>query len=198
MEITAEFCQKPLLEVSKLFESKNEMDVEKKDCPSNLPTTLPFQVQIKYTALNGQQCLRVITKTRELTDNAEELEDKVDITVVGRSKLENSTYLLGMHANVKTATLAQQGRFEEVLQQQRAYDSVMSRNISDSDARARYRAWNTTSADFAQNVQQQQIQQMQQPHPHSAYATDDATSNHIYRQRNARSNAKQWGKERKY
>lgn len=195
MEITAEFRQKSFLEVSKLFvggaepmnveekEEKEEIVKEESKPAPQIPRNLPFQVQIKYTSLTGQQCLRVITKTREITQDVAEIEDKIDITVVG------------MHSNVKTANLAQQGRFTEALQHQQAYEGVMLRNARDS---ARYNTWSTTSRDFAFNVQQQQMQQPQPSPQYSAYATDDATSNQIYRQRNARANKKQWGSDRKY
>ena len=34
-----------------------------------LPEALPFQVQIRYKSLDGQQCLRVLTEARPLTSD---------------------------------------------------------------------------------------------------------------------------------
>ena len=36
---------------------------------NNKPQEVPFQVQIKYTSLDGQQCLRVFTEVRPVTSD---------------------------------------------------------------------------------------------------------------------------------
>ena len=44
-----------------------ELQPENEKGSENGPQTLPFQVQIKYTSLDGQKCLRVFTETRPVT-----------------------------------------------------------------------------------------------------------------------------------
>lgn len=46
---------------------------------------LPFQAQISYTALNGDRCMRVITKHQQVSDDRQELEAKADSSMLMRN-----------------------------------------------------------------------------------------------------------------
>ena len=50
-----------IITIAPNFSSENEVD--------NKPQEVPFQVQIKYTSLDGQQCLRVFTEVRPVTSD---------------------------------------------------------------------------------------------------------------------------------
>jgi hypothetical protein len=45
----------------------------------------PFQAQISYTALNGDKCMRVITKHQLVSNDREELEQKADSNMLMRN-----------------------------------------------------------------------------------------------------------------
>ena len=47
--------------LSSFFLSEKEADTK--------PQEVPFQVQVKYTSLDGQQCLRVFTEVRPVTSD---------------------------------------------------------------------------------------------------------------------------------
>ena len=50
-------------------------------------THFPFQTQIKYTALNGDKCLRVITQKLEVSSEREELTQQADADLVQQNCL---------------------------------------------------------------------------------------------------------------
>ena len=65
--------------------------------------TLPFQVQITYTKLDGAKCIRTITKTQAVTH---------DRAAVERTAKAG---LLGAHAWAQSARLAEQGHYEAAM-----------------------------------------------------------------------------------
>lgn len=50
-------------------------------------THLPFQTQIKYTAMDGSKCLRVISKKMEISNEREELTNQADAEIVQQNVL---------------------------------------------------------------------------------------------------------------
>lgn len=50
-------------------------------------THFPFQTQITYTALNGDKCLRVITRKMEVSSEREELTAQADADMVQQNVL---------------------------------------------------------------------------------------------------------------
>jgi len=48
--------------------------VEMEDIDMTIIKEFPFQAQISYTALNGDRCLRVITKHQSVSNDRQELE----------------------------------------------------------------------------------------------------------------------------
>ena len=50
-------------------------------------TAFPFQTQIKYTALNGDKCLRVISQKLEVSSEREELTEQADAELVQQNCL---------------------------------------------------------------------------------------------------------------
>ncbi|KYQ91296.1 type A von Willebrand factor domain-containing protein [Tieghemostelium lacteum] len=53
--------------------------------------SLPFQLQIYYTTLTGQKCVRIITNTQEITTNRDEAEDSADLEVLGQNLVQASS-----------------------------------------------------------------------------------------------------------
>jgi len=77
---------------------------------------IPFQIQIFYTKPNGMKCIRVITQTKEMSTNKEEVEDEIDTGVIVQ------------HYNFTTATKAQGGRVNEALDDRDKVQRLISRN----------------------------------------------------------------------
>jgi hypothetical protein len=55
--------------------------------------TYPFQVQIKYTRLNGMQCLRVLTINKQATKDRTEAEKSTNVSLAGLSVIQHSAIL---------------------------------------------------------------------------------------------------------
>jgi hypothetical protein len=55
--------------------------------------TYPFQVQIKYTRLNGMQCLRVISINKQTTKDREQAEKACNVSLAGLSAIQHSATL---------------------------------------------------------------------------------------------------------
>jgi len=178
---------------------------------------LPFQVQITYTALSGMKCTRVITKTKEVTDNRTEAEQEIDVTV------------MGMHANWMAAKFVQKGDLEGAVNNNKTYRTIIKDNISDDIDEAGMAVWESDTSAYNDQIQrsQQQPQQPQQPQPQTDFlgtvsnfasnlvstfsgarensspapspsANDDDMQNMVYARRNAHKNKSQWSARRKY
>jgi len=137
---------------------------------------LPFQLQITYTALSGMKCTRVITKTKEVTDDFREVEREVDVTV------------LGMHANYLSAQKAQQGDLEGAIAITEEITPILEANLVDDLDNAGYGVWQSEATTFSKEVAQQQTRG----------ENTDAFSNMQYQRKNAKHNKKQWSSRRKY
>jgi len=189
-EITAEFYQKNEDELLKLLGNKLEFEM------NNQNSFLPFQVQITYTTLTGMKCLRVITKTKEITRNFEEAQKDIDVAV------------FGMHCNAKQASYAQQGMLNEAVEHSELVNQIMLQNVQSDSEKIGFSNYQSGQNDFIskiKNVQQQQqqispnadvhiVRQQQQ----QLLERDDDNSNMIYAQRNARKQNRNWSSSRKY
>lgn len=144
-EITAEFQEASSDILSKIFDEKDG----KKE--------LPFQVQITYRDPSGMKLTRVITKMKEITGDAQEVEKEVDIAV------------LGMHSNYKQASLAQKGKVQDAIQAGEALNDLISKNISSTADNASYAAWSGQQERFKKvhqhSMQQPQQQMLPKPQP---------------------------------
>eukprot|EP00752_Nemacystus_decipiens_P004090 g3743.t1 len=77
---------------------------------------LPFQVQIRYTRLDGTKCLRVMTKTQPVTKNRAHAEQSISMAVVAG------------HAASNAGHLASKGAYQSTRVSMRAWNNLMSRN----------------------------------------------------------------------
>jgi len=136
-EITAEFELHSEEQLMSLFKDDQKKEV-------------PFQVQIVYLAPSGMKCLRVISRSREVTSNQAEAVEEVDVP------------LLGMHANTKTAKLAEQGDIFNAKRTQQQYSSLMSHNITTESERVHFNNWNDNHLNLYQSPVLIQREQMQQ------------------------------------
>jgi len=122
----------------------------------NAQKEVPFQVQIEYISPVGMKCLRVISRTREITMNQAEAAAEVDLPI------------LGMHVNTKTANLTEHGDIINAKITQQQYSDLMKDNISSDSERIQYHAWNNTNLNLYQSpiiLAKEQQQQLPQPFP---------------------------------
>ncbi|CAN0461917.1 unnamed protein product, partial [Ectocarpus sp. 12 AP-2014] len=77
---------------------------------------LPFQVQIRYTRLDGTKCLRVLTKTQRVTKSKAAAERSMEMAVVAG------------HASSASGVLASKGAYQSTRVTMRAWNNLMSRN----------------------------------------------------------------------
>ncbi len=89
-EVTLEYCAKP----SKELKAMTDIDFSK-------VTTLPFQTQISYLSLDGMKCVRLITKSQEITFEKEE------------AKKDANYKVLSVNAIQQTAKMARGGEFRK-------------------------------------------------------------------------------------
>jgi hypothetical protein len=126
---------------------------------NNSQKEVPFQVQIDYISPVGMKCLRVISRTREITMNQAEAAAEVDIPI------------LGMHVNTKTAKLAEHGDIINAKITQQQYSDLMKDNLSSDAERIQYHAWNDNNQMLYQSPmiqlkeQQQLLPQQYPPQP---------------------------------
>eukprot|EP01123_Difflugia_compressa_P010696 TRINITY_DN398_c0_g1_i1.p1 TRINITY_DN398_c0_g1~~TRINITY_DN398_c0_g1_i1.p1 ORF type:complete len:679 (-),score=166.31 TRINITY_DN398_c0_g1_i1:70-1827(-) len=93
-----------------------------------------FQVQISFTKLDGTRCMRIISKTSEVTREREVAEKHVNVSVVG------------LHAQVQTAQLATEGQYTKARMYQKANMRMVRRGIASEEATEsqikHYSLWN--------------------------------------------------------
>jgi hypothetical protein len=92
-------------------------------------TELPFQVQIRYTRLNGMQCVRVISRSQAVTEDRYAAEREMQTRVVAG------------HAAQQAAVTAQKGAYHASRVTGHAYNSLLARNMRDEEDRTVYRTW---------------------------------------------------------
>ena len=67
-----------------------------------------FQTQIKYTALDGSKCLRVITKTMEVSGEREELNSNVNAALLSKNCVQKGTKM-ARAGNIREAQAIMKG-----------------------------------------------------------------------------------------
>ena len=141
--------------------------------PGELPEefkTLPFQVQITFTKLDGSKCLRTITRTQAITHNRTLVEQSAD------------TGMLGAHAWAQSARLAEQGHYEAAILNNMQMNSVLSRAPQANSAQ--FEQYSRGTEDFnrhmrvgrkkaAVQIQQNEMAGAPAPSAASASALDD-------------------------
>lgn len=75
----------------------------KKEIPSQFSSlpNVPFQVQIKYTKMDGMKCLRVVTVMRNITKDRQIAEKNLNVSVIGLNSVQQA------------AKMALQGNYEQ-------------------------------------------------------------------------------------
>jgi len=127
-------------EEKKEEEEKGEKTTGKTEGHAAAKTQLPFQVQITYRSLSGMKCTRVITKTKEVTDDRHEVEQDVDINV------------MGMHANWMAAKFAQKGDLDAAITNNNNYAQLMQQNVTSEESNY-MNAWVSDTANYNKHLE---------------------------------------------
>jgi len=108
---------------------------------------LPFQIQIQYTKLNGARCLRLISKTTQITDKREEAEKAVNVGVVG------------LHSNINAAKLAAEGNYTKARMVQKTNMRMVRRALQNptatSQQQKQYSLWNQEAVRLNNAIKQE-------------------------------------------
>jgi Mg-chelatase subunit ChlD len=83
--------------------------------PVQTPSEVPFQVQVSFRKLDGSRMLRIVTALQPISFDRHEVEETVDIDVLGRNAMQ------------KCADLMQQGEYEKAQLHNIANRRLMSR-----------------------------------------------------------------------
>ena len=82
--------------------------LEMEDLDMSAISHFPFQTQIKYTALDGSKCLRVITKQMEVSGEREELNEKANAQLLNKNCVMKGTQM-ARAGNIREAQAIMKG-----------------------------------------------------------------------------------------
>lgn len=102
---TFEYGMKPISEL-----------LEMEDLDMGAITHFPFQTQIKYTALDGSKCLRVISKQMEVSGEREELNQQVNSSLLQKNCVQKGTQM-ARAGNIREAQAIMKGFKRQVNKQ---------------------------------------------------------------------------------
>jgi len=145
---------------------------------------LPFQVQIRFSRINGMKCVRVITRKQAVTQKREEAEKEADIDVLALGAMQHA------------AKIAQQGNYSKAREKVYANQRLMNRanvinNYNNNEQYSAYSDYVSEAAELDTAIQQQQVQEKSEGIDFDSTETtnvDDSIANERYRARkNARS-----------
>lgn len=103
-------------------------------------TDLPFQVQIRYSKLNGMKCMRVISKKLKVTEDRELAEENADLAV------------LGMNAVQATAKLAAKGDYSAARFLNLKNKSLFGKVAKSAKQKAQVGAWEEYGRAFEREI----------------------------------------------
>jgi hypothetical protein len=90
---------------------------------------LPFQVQIHFTRLDGTEMIRIITKSKPVTDNRELAEKDVDVKVMGLNTIQ------------KTAKYARSGQYDKARLYTYSSTRLMNRTARSAEQQSAYSSY---------------------------------------------------------
>jgi len=110
---------------------------------------LCFQVQIKFTKLDGSKCVRIMSKRVEVTHSRQEAEKHVNVNVIG------------LHSQVQAAQNAAEGKYTAARMIQKRNMRMVRRTLATDDAtdgqKAQYDLWNQEAVRLNNVIKKTQI-----------------------------------------
>jgi len=113
-------------------------------------SALPFQLQIRYTRLDGMKCMRVISKQQPLTFDRNEAEEAANVAVIG------------VHSVRHVADIASKGRYLEARMENLSRNRFLSRVSRTEHQKRNFQAWSSHTRRFEtelSNVQRREAEQ---------------------------------------
>ncbi|KAL4238999.1 hypothetical protein ACF0H5_003703 [Mactra antiquata] len=107
--------------------------------------SIPFQVQISYTLKNGMRCLRVLSKTNEVTEDRKMMEENMNVAVVGVAAVQ------------QTSVLASKGDTKKAQAHMRCVNKMMARGAKDSVQMEEYLAVRAESESLRQELKESSV-----------------------------------------
>jgi len=101
---------------------------------------LPFQLQIRYTRMDGMQCLRVVSKSVPITFDRKVAEDRANIPV------------LGMHAVQKSARMASRGEYSHARFYNMSNKVMLGRAAKSDEQKVQYDNWQAKGKEFEKEL----------------------------------------------
>jgi len=101
---------------------------------------LPFQVQIRYSKLDGMKCIRIITKSQPITFDKKVAEESANIAV------------LGMNAVHQSAKMATKGDYSGARMYNLANKKALSRAAKTPTQQQQYSKWVDYGKDFDSKI----------------------------------------------
>jgi len=98
-------------------ESNITFEFGKSDLEVNNINQLPFQVQINYVRLDGAKCIRIISRTQQVTTDENVAEENINITVIG------------LHSVQQTSKLAEDGDYTKARLKTRVNRNLVKRAL---------------------------------------------------------------------
>lgn len=111
--------------------------------------TVPFQLQIRYTRLNGMRCVRVMTQCKRVTRDRTEAERLLSPTVIA------------VHSAQQSASLANKGEYTEGRKNMRAWGDLLNRGGQESETHSRVlEAYNREMHDLDDAIGEIQVNEL--------------------------------------
>jgi len=112
-----------------------------------------FQVQIKFTKLDGSKCVRIMSKRQEITHDRGEAEKHVNVNVVG------------LHSQVQAAQKAAEGKYSAARIIQKRNMRMVRRALANDDAtegqHRQYELWNHEAVRFNDAIKKGKIKEQE-------------------------------------
>lgn len=117
-----------------VLNKKGKDRLEKRKGKEKPLETIPFQVQIHYTKLDGMKCVRVMTEGKKVTTSTRKAEKKGDVAVIALNAIQQSAKIALQEENYEEARMALYSvqslldRLAQTDEQQEEYDIFIQRS----------------------------------------------------------------------
>jgi len=133
-------------ETNVTFEYGVRSDYKKEEF--NALKELPFQLQIKYTKLDGMKCMRVISKTQPITFDKKVAEENANVAI------------LGVHTIQNAAKLAAKGEYSKARFYNKSNKVMMDRVAKTEQQMKHVSAWSSHARAFEDEMSSVQRKQL--------------------------------------
>jgi len=124
-----------------------EFGIDKDYKPTTELSELPFQLQIRFTTLEGTKCIRSITRAQPITKDRAVAENEADVTI------------LGLNIAQQSAKMAFKGEYTQARLNAYANKKLMKRTKKDDADEAYYAGWKSNLNKMDRKLQTTQLKE---------------------------------------